>query len=170
MRTSTGKKYFFNKKTKATTWKAPEELEELLARLDGQQSLDFYDPDEEASDEEPLEAEGAQNKSSAAQASSPNAEEAKEASASASGEAAAHPTGETKAQTGGEASEESCTSEESDASGDSSDEEVSTETQKEIAALKDFVKRVEAFKQMLREENLGPFAVYEKVRLAAETR
>ncbi|OEH76311.1 FF domain-containing protein [Cyclospora cayetanensis] len=101
VRTSGGKKYFYNKETRVAVWKVPEEVKDLLQRLDkAAAALDAFD-DWEAPDED----------------------------------------------------------EDSD---DSSDDDSDQETNPELEVLMGLARRMEDFKQMLREENFGPFAVYEK--------
>lgn len=155
MQTSTGRKYFFNKKTKQAIWETPDEVQHIVERLDkAAASLDaFDDSDVPEEDEE----DGKQQRHSLRL-------QIQRQQGIQQQQQDAGQTGKGDSTSNAQQQQQEDQEQEMDVTDESSDEDSDEDTNPELEALKSLVRRMEDFKQMLREENFGPFAVYEKVR------
>ncbi|PFH33639.1 hypothetical protein BESB_078550 [Besnoitia besnoiti] len=139
--TTTGLKYFYHKKTKQATWTCPPEIADLVHAIDARM--------------------GGGGGAAASSASSSSSTSSFWSCAPSTESASAAPESSQKAsaETNGKRKRES--EEEEDSSSESSDSSDEKESE-EMKQLKMQMARYEAFKQMLREKNLGQFAHYEK--------
>lgn len=155
VQTSTGHKYFFNKKTKQATWMIPEEVKNIVERLDkAAAALDAFD-DFEMPDEDDGEQRREQQRNNAIRQQALGIQILQQQQQKANQTSAGNgDTSSTNAQQRQPEEEQDTES--------SSDDDSAAEENPELEALKSLARRMEDFKQMLREENFGPFAVYEK--------
>ncbi|CDJ38443.1 FF domain-containing protein, putative, partial [Eimeria tenella] len=147
------------KETKETKWTAPAELQQLLQRIDAAAAAIGDFDDWEASDEEQQQQQQQQHLSVLDEAETKKMKLLKADAATAFTCAT---SGVQTAQSGVYAAVRVYTAAAAASDEDSSEDDSSEEANKELIYLKDLERRMEAFKEMLREENFGPFAVYEK--------